>query len=87
MGGDFYDTWQNGDVTFLAIGDVAGHGPPAAALTSLTRQAMRVVSRYEGSPGRILAVVNDTIRAQTRAGAVLHGGTRDAAARRTTATC
>jgi serine phosphatase RsbU (regulator of sigma subunit) len=26
---------------------------------------MRVVSRYEGSPGRILAVVNDTIRAQT----------------------
>ena len=87
VGGDFYDTWQNGDVTFLAIGDVAGHGPPAAALTSLTRQAMRVVSRYEGSPGRILAVVNDTIRAQTRAGAVLHGGTRVAAARRTTATC
>ena len=26
---------------------------------------MRVVSRYEPSPGRILAVVNDTIRAQT----------------------
>ena len=50
---------------FLAIGDVAGHGPAAAALTSLTRQAMRVVSRYEGSPGRILAVVNDTIRAQS----------------------
>ena len=65
VGGDFYDTWQNGDVTFLAIGDVAGHCPPAAALTSLTRQAMRVVSRYEGSSGRILAVVNDTIRAQT----------------------
>ena len=50
---------------FLAIGDVAGHGPAAAALTSLTRQAMRVVSRYEQSPGRILAVVNDTIRAQS----------------------
>ena len=42
-----------------------GHGPAAAALTSLTRQAMRVVSRYEQSPGRILAVVNDTIRAQS----------------------
>ena len=52
-------------IYFLAIGDVAGHGPAAAALTSLTRQAMRVVSRYEPSPGRILAVVNDTIRAQT----------------------
>ncbi len=65
VGGDFYDTWQHDDVHFLAIGDVAGHGPPAAALTSLTRQAMRVVSLYESSPGRILAVVNDTIRAQT----------------------
>ena len=65
VGGDFYDAWQTGDTYFLAIGDVAGHGPAAAALTSLTRQAMRVVSRYEPSPGRILAVVNDTIGAQS----------------------
>lgn len=65
VGGDFYDTWVHGGVHFLAIGDVAGHGPPAAALTNLTRQAMRVVSRYETSPARILAVVNETIRAQT----------------------
>lgn len=65
VGGDFYDSWQTGEHYFLAIGDVAGHGPAAAALTSLTRQAMRVVSRYEQSPSRILAVVNDTIRAQS----------------------
>jgi PAS domain S-box-containing protein len=65
VGGDFYDSWQSDDIYFLAIGDVAGHGPAAAALTSLTRQTMRVVSRYEPSPGRILAVVNDTIRAQS----------------------
>jgi PAS domain S-box-containing protein len=65
VGGDFYDTWQTGDLYFLAIGDVAGHGPAAAALTSLTRQTMRAVSRYESSPGRILAVVNETIRAQS----------------------
>jgi PAS domain S-box-containing protein len=65
VGGDFYDTWENDDVYFLAIGDVAGHGPAAAALTSLTRQTMRVVSLYEHSPGRILAVVNEAIRAQS----------------------
>ena len=65
VGGDFYDSWQTGEDYFLAIGDVAGHGPAAAALTSLTRQAMRVVSLYERSPSRILAVVNDTIRAQS----------------------
>ena len=34
----------------LAIGDVAGKGPAAAALTALTRHAMRVASRYESSP-------------------------------------
>ncbi len=65
VGGDFYDSWQTGEHYFLAIGDVAGHGPEAAALTSLTRQAMRIVSRYEQSPSRILAVVNETIRAQS----------------------
>jgi PAS domain S-box-containing protein len=65
VGGDFYDAWQTGEHYFLAIGDVAGHGPEAAALTSLTRQAMRIVSRYEQSPSRILAVVNETIRAQS----------------------
>ena len=65
VGGDFYDSWQTGEHYFLAIGDVAGHGPAAAALTSLTRQSMRVVSRYEQAPSRILSVVNDTIRQQT----------------------
>jgi serine phosphatase RsbU (regulator of sigma subunit)/PAS domain-containing protein len=65
VGGDFYDSWQTGELFFLAIGDVAGHGPAAAALTSLTRQAMRTVSLYEQLPSRILAVVNDTIRAQS----------------------
>ena len=30
VGGDFYDAWQPGDMYFLAIGDVAGHGPAAA---------------------------------------------------------
>jgi serine phosphatase RsbU (regulator of sigma subunit) len=65
VGGDFYDSWQTGEHFFLAIGDVAGHGPAAAALTSLTRQSMRAVSRYEQAPSRILSVVNDTIREQT----------------------
>ena len=65
VGGDFYDSWQTGEHYFLAIGDVAGQGPAAAALTSLTRQAMRVVSRYEQSPSRILAVA--TTRSSRRA--------------------
>jgi serine phosphatase RsbU (regulator of sigma subunit) len=65
VGGDFYDAWTTVDGGLaVAIGDVAGKGPRAAALTALTRHAMRVASRYEQSPSRILEVVNDTILGQ-----------------------
>ncbi|MDX6377767.1 MAG: hypothetical protein QOE98_2070 [Gaiellaceae bacterium] len=62
VGGDFYDAWAISDGGYaIAIGDVAGKGPGAAAMTALTRHAMRVTSRYERSPSRILEVVNDAI--------------------------
>jgi serine phosphatase RsbU (regulator of sigma subunit) len=62
VGGDFYDAWPLADGGFaIAIGDVAGKGPGAAALTALTRHAMKVAARYETLPSRILAVVNETI--------------------------
>jgi GAF domain-containing protein len=61
VGGDFYDAWPVADGFALAIGDVAGKGPAAAALTALTRHAMRVASRYESSPSRVLEVANDAI--------------------------
>ncbi len=62
VGGDFYDAWPiAGDGYAIAIGDVAGKGPSAAALTALTRHAMRITSRYEDSPSRILEVVNEAI--------------------------
>ena len=65
VGGDFYDAWPLADGGFaIAIGDVAGKGPGAAALTALTRHAMKVAARYESSPGRILEVVNETILAE-----------------------
>ena len=67
VGGDFYDAWPTADGGLaIAIGDVAGKGPRAAALTALTRHAMRVASRYEQSPSRILEVVNETILDQAR---------------------
>jgi GAF domain-containing protein len=61
VGGDFYDAWPVEDGFALAIGDVAGKGPAAAALTALTRHAMRVASRYEQSPSRVLQVANEAI--------------------------
>lgn len=62
VGGDFYDAWPlAGGGYAISIGDVAGKGPGAAALTALTRHAMRVSTRYEKLPSRVLEVVNETI--------------------------
>jgi PAS domain S-box-containing protein len=61
VGGDFYDAWPIADGFAVAIGDVAGKGPAAAALTALTRHAMRIASRYESSPSRVLEVANEAI--------------------------
>jgi serine phosphatase RsbU (regulator of sigma subunit) len=67
VGGDFYDAWPIADGFAVAIGDVAGKGPAAAALTALTRHAMRIASRYERSPSRVLEVANEAILADDKA--------------------
>jgi sigma-B regulation protein RsbU (phosphoserine phosphatase) len=59
IGGDFYDAFAlPGDAWGVAIGDVAGKGPEAAAVMGLLQHSMRVVSRYEDRPSRILAELN-----------------------------
>jgi GAF domain-containing protein len=68
VGGDFYDAWPIQDGFAIAIGDVAGKGASAAALTALTRHAMRISSRYERSPGDVLRVANDAIIGHDRSG-------------------
>ncbi|HUH08210.1 MAG TPA: SpoIIE family protein phosphatase [Egibacteraceae bacterium] len=42
VGGDFYDVWECGDRRWgIAIGDVSGKGPGAAAMTALVRYTLR----------------------------------------------
>ena len=47
VGGDFYDVFGDGDVWYLAIGDVCGKGPEAAAIMGMTRIALRSVARED----------------------------------------
>jgi serine phosphatase RsbU (regulator of sigma subunit) len=49
VGGDFYDVFGDGDVWYLAIGDVCGKGPEAAAIMGMTRIALRSVAREDDS--------------------------------------
>jgi sigma-B regulation protein RsbU (phosphoserine phosphatase) len=59
VGGDFYDAIATTMGTVLLIGDVSGHGPEAATLTSMARHALRTVAmRDHWTPAESLAHVN-----------------------------
>jgi len=61
VGGDFYDAFRDGRRCWLAVGDVCGKGPEAAALTGLLRQSTRAYARRASSPATVLARVNETL--------------------------
>jgi serine phosphatase RsbU (regulator of sigma subunit) len=59
VGGDWYEATalSDGEV-FLAIGDVAGHGPPAAAGMARVRNALSGLACTGAAPDRLLAALN-----------------------------
>jgi len=59
VGGDFWDTFacDHGNVA-LVLGDVMGHGLPAAVFTAELRYALRGFVREHKHPARILAQMN-----------------------------
>jgi serine phosphatase RsbU (regulator of sigma subunit) len=64
VGGDFYDAFSAHDDWVLVIGDVAGKGPAAAAITGLARHTLRAAARYERDPADALAALNDAMLQQ-----------------------
>jgi PAS domain S-box-containing protein len=62
VGGDFYDVFPTGPSTWLlAIGDVQGKGPAAAAITGLARYTIRAAAMQDPDPHHVLAVLNDAV--------------------------
>ena len=64
VGGDFYDVFElSGDRTGwgIAIGDVCGKGPEAAAITGMARDILRLLVRDGQSCERALNSLNDAI--------------------------
>ncbi|MFD3717522.1 GAF domain-containing SpoIIE family protein phosphatase [Streptomyces sp. NPDC058674] len=62
VGGDFYDVARTGPARWaLAIGDVCGKGPEAAALTGLVRHTARAAGRWHTDPRSVLLAVNSAI--------------------------
>ncbi|KOX28627.1 hypothetical protein ADL06_13675 [Streptomyces sp. NRRL F-6491] len=62
MGGDFYDVFPSGSQGWtIAVGDVAGKGPQAAALTGLVRHTVRATGRNTTDPTALLRAVNTAL--------------------------
>jgi PAS domain S-box-containing protein len=62
VGGDFYDAFQAEHGWMVVIGDVAGHGAEAAALTALARYTLRSAGQLTGDPTRAVRQLNSTLR-------------------------
>jgi sigma-B regulation protein RsbU (phosphoserine phosphatase) len=54
VGGDFFDVFQINDIVVLAVGDVSGKGPAAAAVTGLARHTIRSAALWAEGPAEIL---------------------------------
>lgn len=64
VGGDFADVWRCDDGRLaVAIGDVSGHGPEAAAMTALVRHTLRALAVTSADPVAILELLDRALRA------------------------
>ncbi|HET9060061.1 MAG TPA: GAF domain-containing SpoIIE family protein phosphatase [Acidimicrobiales bacterium] len=62
VGGDFYDLFElRPGVWGFLLGDVAGVGPEAAALTGIARYAVRALAPRGSTPAQVLMEVNKTL--------------------------
>lgn len=62
VGGDFYDAFAVPGGWMVLVGDVAGRGAEAAALTSLSRYTLRAVGKLLGDPVLALRELNMALR-------------------------
>lgn len=67
VGGDFYDVFElERDMVGILVGDIAGKGLEAAALTSLLKNTIRAhAAERPASPDTVLALTNDIVRRVT----------------------
>jgi serine phosphatase RsbU (regulator of sigma subunit) len=70
VGGDFYDAFEIPGGWMLVVGDVAGRGATAAALTSLARYTIRTAGKLVGDPLVALAHLNRSLHDRGEHGAL-----------------
>ncbi|MDM8551086.1 SpoIIE family protein phosphatase [Desulfobacterales bacterium HSG2] len=68
MGGDYYDIINFGDMDWIVIGDVSGHGVPAGLVMIMVQTAIHVAlsQNAEIRPSALLTVINRIIEENIR---------------------
>ena len=66
VGRDFYDAFDVPGGWMVVVGDVAGRGAEAAALTSLSRYTLRTAGKLLGDPVEALGQLNAALRERPR---------------------
>jgi sigma-B regulation protein RsbU (phosphoserine phosphatase) len=65
VGGDFFDVFEVAEDDWVVVlGDVAGKGVAAAAVTALVRHSVRALAVRQAVPSRLLAELNRVLLAQ-----------------------
>jgi serine phosphatase RsbU (regulator of sigma subunit)/PAS domain-containing protein len=63
IGGDFYDVFPLDDGRWaLALGDICGKGPVAAAATGLVRHTLWTATQQDPAPGYVLPLIHRALR-------------------------
>ena len=69
VGGDWYDAFRLPDGRLcVAIGDVVGHGLPAAVIMGQVRQAIRTAALEGHDPAKVLALANHVLELNRQEG-------------------
>jgi len=67
--GDFYDFFRLPDGRLgVVVGDVTGHGPASALITSTAQASLRSTLRVLNDPGRALTMLNEDLAQRTEHG-------------------
>lgn len=66
-GGDWWFHFQDDEFTYVFIGDVTGHGAPAALLTSAARSTVSIAQKLGiKSPKEIVSLVNEALHSTSQ---------------------
>lgn len=72
-GGDWWNTWENGDHTYVMIVDITGHGAPAALLTSAACAAMSILRQQDMPLTQIVDQLNRAIHSTAKGSRMMTG--------------